>query len=68
MQYFTWDEDGRLTLVSEHGKIVFGSKDTSMVDKYGNTVTINDISVISKQNSPTYEELYEHWLKTKQND
>ncbi len=68
IQYITWDEDGRLILVSENGKIVFSSKDISMVDKYGNVVTIDDIKVIDQQNIPTYDELYEYWLKTKQND
>ena len=38
------------------------------IDKYGNTTTIDDAMLQYKQNSPTYDELYEHWLKTKQND
>ena len=68
MQYITWDEDGRLNLISENGKIVFYNKNTYMIDKYGNTLTIDDIKATYQQNSPTYDELYEHWLKTKQND
>lgn len=68
IQYITWDEDGILTLVSENGKIVFSSKDATIVDKYGNVVTINDIKAVYQQISPTYDELYEHWFKTKQND
>ena len=39
-----------------------------MIDKYGNTLTIDDVKAVYQQNSPTYDELYEHWLKTKQND
>jgi hypothetical protein len=35
------------------------------IDKYGNTTTIDDAMLQYKQNSPTYDELYEHWLKTK---
>ena len=68
IQYFSWNADGRLEVVNENGTIIFTNEDTYMVDKYGNTFTINDIQAIFKQNSPTYEELYEHWLKTKQND
>lgn len=68
MQYVTWDENGRLNLISENGKIVFYNKNTYIIDKYGNTLTIDDIKAVYQQNSPTYEELYEHWLKTKQND
>lgn len=68
MQYVTWDENGRLNLISENGKIVFYNKNTYIIDKYGNTLTIDDIKAVYQQNSPTYDELYEHWLKTKQND
>lgn len=65
IQYITYDKDGRLTAVNEHGQIVFTSDDTWMVNRYGNVVTINDINTMFQRNSPTYEKLYEHWLKTK---
>ena len=68
IRYFNWDENGLLTAVNENGKIVFSNENTYMVDKYGNTLTIDDLRAVFKQNSPTYDELYEYWLKTKQND
>lgn len=68
IQYINWDENGLLTAVDENGKIMFTNENTYMVDKYGNTLTIDDIKAVYQQNSPTYNELHEHWLKTKQND
>ena len=68
IQYINWDENGRLTAVSENGTIIFTNEDTHMVDKYGNTFTINNLKAMFQRNSPTYDELYEHWLRTKQND
>jgi hypothetical protein len=68
IQYINWDENGLLNVVSENGKIIFTNEDTHMVDKYGNTFTINDLQAVYQRHSPTYDELYEHWLKTKQND
>ena len=68
IQYINWDENGLLTAISEDGKIIFTNENTYMVDKYGNTLTIDDIKAVYQRNSPTYDELYEHWLKTKQND
>lgn len=68
IQYINWDENGLLTAVGENGKIMFANENTYMVDKYGNTLTIDDIKAVYQHNSPTYDELYEHWLKTKQSD
>ena len=65
IQYISYDENGRLTLVGENGTIIFTSEDTHMVDKYGNAFTINDLKATFQRNAPTYDELYEHWLKTK---
>lgn len=65
IQYFSWNQDGSLTLVSDNGSIIYTNSDTYMVDKYGNTLSINDIQCLFKLNSPTYEALHEHWLKTK---
>ena len=68
IQYINWDENGLLTVVDENGKIMFTNEDVHMVDKYGNTFTIDSLKTMFQRNSPTYDELYEHWLKTKQND
>ena len=32
---------------------------------YGDEICITNTHITHTQNSPTYEELYEHWLKTK---
>ena len=68
IQYINWDENGWLTAVNENGKIMFVNDDVHMVDKFGNTFTIDSLKAVYQQNSPTYEKLHEHWLKTKQND
>lgn len=39
--------------------------DLYFVDRYGNEECLSDFGVMYKQNSPTYDELYNHWLKTK---
>ena len=36
-----------------------------IIDKYGNDMSLTDIQICFTQHSPTYDELYEHWLKTK---
>ena len=64
-QFIYWDRDGLLTLVSDHGAIKFANDDIYMIDKYGNTLTMDSIKAMFQLNSPTYDELYEHWLKTK---
>lgn len=38
------------------------------IDKYGNELLTNEIGVNYKSNTPSYEELYNYWLNTKQND
>ena len=38
------------------------------VDKYGNETSMVDMFLKFDKNAPSYEELYDHWLKTKQND
>lgn len=68
IQYINWDENGLLTAISEDGKIVFTNEDVHMIDKYGNTFTIDSLKAVFERNSPTYNELYEYWLKTRQND
>lgn len=65
IQYINWDENGQLTLVGEDGTIVFTNECVHMVDKYGNTFTVDDLKAMFQRNSPTYDELYEHWLQTK---
>lgn len=36
-----------------------------ITDKYSNEMSMTEICACFKQQSPTYDELYEHWLKTK---
>ena len=67
IQHFSWNADGRLEVVSENGTIIFTNEDIYMVDKCGNTFTIDNLKAVFQRNSPTYDELYEHWLKTKDN-
>ena len=63
------DKDGSFVLIGIDGHWMKISSDgLSFRDKYGNVTTIDGAILQYKQNSPTYDELYEHWLKTKQND
>jgi hypothetical protein len=56
------------------GLIIFKGQDGSYmrctsdgfyyVDPYGNEVCITDELATYRQNAPTYDELYKHWIKT----
>lgn len=65
---FSWGEDGTLTMITPYGSVKITNDKLSFTDKYGNTLTFEDMKAIYQLNSPTYDELYEHWLQTKQND
>lgn len=59
-------EDKCITLNGDDGRTVIMSANKVIItDKYGDTIECFDGRVIYKQNAPTYDELYEHWLKTK---
>lgn len=59
-------EDKGIILKSDDGRVIFISEDKIFaIDKYGNVMKYSDGFIHYKQNSPTYDELYEHWLKTK---
>ena len=63
------DDDGNFLLWGVDGRWMRITKDGLFFrDRYGNTTTIDGAYIRSSINSPTYAELYEHWLKTKQND
>ena len=63
------DDDGSFVFVGADGfEIKVTSKTMLFKDRYGNITTVDDGMLQYKQNSPTYNELYKHWLKTKQND
>lgn len=63
------DKDGSFILRGVDGSwFRIGNEGLSFRDKYGNTTTIDGGYIKSSTRIPTYAELYEHWLKTKQND
>lgn len=63
------DKDGSFILRGIDGlQLRICNEGLFFIDKYGNTTTIDDVMLRYKQSSPTYDELYEYWLKTKQND
>lgn len=45
--------------------IVISAKRVFVTDEYGNNTELIDGRINYKQNAPTYDELYKHWLKTK---
>lgn len=67
-QNIGWDKDGILTVTNALGTIKITNEGLHMINKYGDTLIADDKGYSCQFNSPTYEELYEHWLKTKQND
>ena len=58
--YFVWENNGM--------KQVLTNDDFYLIDRDGNIMSMLDLNNWLKPNIPTYDELYEHWLKTKQND
>lgn len=58
--YFVWENHGI--------KQVLTNDDFYLIDRDGNVMSMLDLNSWLKPNIPTYDELYEHWLKTKQND
>lgn len=63
------DEDGAIVFKSTDGATIrITNKDLYFIDKYGNEMSMGDFKISLKSNTPSYEELYNHWLKTKQND
>ena len=40
-------------------------EETYVIDRYGNEMSIAEMNMCLKPNAPTYDELYEYWLKTK---
>lgn len=64
-----FDEDGAIVFKSTDGATIrITNKDLYFIDKYGNEMSMGDFKISLKSNTPSYEELYNHWLKTKQND
>ena len=60
--------DGLIIGIQPDGSYMKMTKtDLYFVDRYGNEECLSDFEVTYKQNSPTYDELYNHWLKTKDN-
>lgn len=60
-----FDEDGILTISNGNKTIKIKNDGFHIIDQYGNETVFVDGKIIFKNNSYTYEELYNHWLKTK---
>lgn len=60
-----FDEDGILTISNGNETIKIKNDGFHIIDQYGNEMVFKDCKLTFKNNSPTYEELYNHWLKTK---
>lgn len=61
------NNDGCLEWADKNMKVRLTNSGLFVIDKYGNETIITGLNTTFKQNSPTYDELYEHWLKTKDN-
>lgn len=58
--------DGLIILRGEDGSYIrYTNEGVYYVDPYENETCITDVAATYKQNAPTYDELYQHWLKTK---
>ena len=63
------DDDGGTVFKHVDGtSIKITNEDLYVIDKYGNELSMNEIGTNFKSNAPSYEELYNYWLDTKQND
>ena len=62
------NDDGHLVWDNNGMKQVLTNDDFYLIDRDGNVTSLLDLNKRLKPNVPTYEELYEHWIKTKQND
>ena len=60
-----FDEDGILTISNGNKTIKIKNDGFHIIDQYGNETVFVDGKITFKNNSHTYEELYNHWLKTK---
>ena len=60
--------DGLIIATGADGSCIkMTNVDLYFVDCYGNESNLNDTKFTYKPNSPSYDELYNHWLKTKHN-
>lgn len=59
------DDDGTLWFRGENTSMRITSEDMYIIDKYGNEMSMTELKACFKPNAPTYDDLYEHWLKTR---
>ena len=58
--------DGLIINMDQDGSYIkITNTNLYFVDKYGNEWCISNYGIAYKQNSPSYDELYGHWIKTK---
>lgn len=63
-----YGENGFLTIITGKGTLKINRDNFYLTDKYGNIISLKNTEFIFTQNSPTYDELYEHWIKIKENN
>ena len=61
-----FDEYGVLTFSNGNETIKIKNDGIHIIDQYGNEMFIKDCKLTFNNNSPSYEELYNHWIKTKE--
>ena len=59
------DKDGVWTFSDGHKTIKIKNDGFHFIDQYGNETLFEGSKLTFKNNSHTYEQLYNHWLKTK---
>ena len=59
------DDDGYFVFRGKNISMRLTNEDLYIIDSDGNEMSMTDINACLRFDSPTYEELYEHWLKTK---
>lgn len=59
------DDDGCFVWESLNGmRMRLSNEDLHIIDVYGNEISMTKAGVLYDCNSPTYDELYEHYLQT----
>ena len=66
IEHITHDEEGMIFKYHDGSELKFTENFLQFTNKYGDVEIIDKhILQYTRTERPTYEELYEHWLKTK---
>ena len=62
---FYIDKDGSIVIRDGSVSMRIAKEDMYIIDKYGNEMSVTGLKTVFTPNAPTYDGLYEHWLRTR---